>query len=68
MPNDITYREIEKKYESKLKEQNRSWFQEVERMSEAHNQKVIELELLKKKQQDEIEAIKIDLQDAQVVS
>lgn len=61
------YREIEKKYENKLKEQNRSWSREIEKMSEAYNQKVIEMELLQRKHQDEIEAIKSDLQDAKVV-
>lgn len=61
-------REIEKKYENKLKEQNRSWSREIERMSETYNQKVIELEFLGKKHQEEIEAVKSDLQDAKVVS
>lgn len=61
-------REIEKKYKDKLKDQNRSWSREIERMSEECNEKVVELELLKKKHQDEIEAFKSDLQDAKVVS
>lgn len=37
-------------------------------MSEVYNQKAVELELLQKKHQDEIEAIKSDLEDAKVVS
>ena len=37
-------------------------------MSEECNQKVVELELLKKQHQDEIEAFKSDLQDAKIVS
>ena len=37
-------------------------------MSEECNQKVVELEILKKKHQDEIEEFKSDLQDAKVVS
>lgn len=37
-------------------------------MSEAYNQKAVELEFVEKKHQDEIEAIKSDLQDAKVVS
>ena len=37
-------------------------------MSEECNQKVVELELLRKKHQDELEAVKSNLQDAIVVS
>ena len=61
-------REIEEKYENKLKEQNRSWSKEIQRMSEAYNEKAIELEILAKRHQDEIEVIKSDLQDAVSVS
>ena len=61
-------REIEEKYENKLKEQNRSWSKEIQRMSEAYNEKAVELELLEKKHQDEVEVIKSDLQDAKFVS
>ena len=39
----------------------------MERMSEECNQKVVELELIKKRHQDELEAVKSDLQDAKVV-
>lgn len=37
-------------------------------MSEAYNEKAVELELLGKKHQDEIEVIKSDLEDAKIVS
>ena len=56
-----TCREIENKYENRLKEQNRSWMKEIQTMSE-------ELEVCIQKHKEEIEVVKNDLDDARAVS
>jgi len=66
--NLCTCREIENKYENKLKEQNRSWMKEIQTMSEESNKKVVELEVCIQKHKEEIEAVKDDLDDARAVS